>query len=70
MYPKKAKIITIDGERYAIHRTRPFSVGYGTAGSRGINVIRIRDNYSMGHFKTIKEFRDERKYFKKLKKKK
>ena len=62
----KVKTILIDGEKYTIHRTKPFSVGYGTIGSRGLRVIRTRDDYSMGHFKTLKEFRDDRKYFKKL----
>jgi len=55
------KIISIYKEKYAIHRTRPFSFIYGNIGSRGIKIIRVRDNYSMDNFKNLKEFREDRK---------
>ena len=62
----KVKTILIDGEKYTIHRTKPFSVGYGTIGQKGIRIYRKRDNYNMGNFKTLAEFRKDRAWAKKL----
>lgn len=65
----KTKTIIVYGEEYEIYKTKPFSVGYGTIGSKGIVVTRKKDNYRIGHFKSISDFRDDRKQVKLLMKK-
>ena len=59
---RKARIIIEDNEKYFVQSTSPFSVGYGTIGSKGYRITRARDRYSMGHYKSIGEFRESRKY--------
>ena len=42
------------------------NTGYGTVGSNKLRVIRTKDNYNMGTFDSIKEFRDDRKSIKSM----
>jgi hypothetical protein len=58
---KKPRIITVAGEEYVVHRTAPFYTSYGIAGSKGLDIMRKKDYYSMGRYSSIKEFRDERR---------
>jgi len=62
----KTKHLSYLGEEYTIIRTKKFSVGYGSIGSKGLQIFRTRDGYLMGHFKTLSEFRKDRLQSKKL----
>ena len=55
------RIIEVEGEKYILQKTTPFSTSYGRAGSKGYRVIRKRDGYSFGQYKSVAEFRAERK---------
>ena len=66
---QKIKELTIDRVKYKYHTIGKTNLGYGTVGSNKKRIIRARDNYCMGNYNSIKEFREDRAYFKKLAKK-
>lgn len=58
----------VEGVKYNFQKTNKFRTSYGYAGSKGYHVYRVSDNYSMGRYDSVKQFRDERKYVAKMKK--
>ena len=58
---KKCKKIIVAGEKFNVCKTQRFKTSYGYAGQKGIIVYRAKDDYLMGKFKNLTEFKKDRK---------